>query len=162
MANHLLIVEDDELVQSLLAAYMKGEGYKVSYAGTGKEMMATLNAENIVLILLDLGLPDEDGLTPDPPNPGALVDPDHRDNPAPEPRGPVGGPGAGRRRLPDQAVRSRRSGAARAQYFGPRQEWRRRPAAGQRHRMRRLEDRCRRPQRHRPDRPGYHPDQRRV
>ena len=63
MANHLLIVEDDELVQSLLAAYMKGEGYKVSYAGTGKEMMATLNAENIDLILLDLGLPDEDGLT---------------------------------------------------------------------------------------------------
>ena len=40
MANHLLIVEDDELVQSLLAAYTKGEGYKVSYAGTGKEMMA--------------------------------------------------------------------------------------------------------------------------
>jgi DNA-binding response OmpR family regulator len=27
MAYHLLIVEDDELVQSLLAAYMKGEGY---------------------------------------------------------------------------------------------------------------------------------------
>ena len=63
MANHLLIVDDDELVQSLLAAYMKGEGYKVSYAGTGKEMMATLNTENIDLILLDLGLPDEDGLT---------------------------------------------------------------------------------------------------
>ncbi len=63
MAYHLLIVEDDELVQSLLAAYMKGEGYKVSYAGTGKEMLATLNAEKIDLILLDLGLPDEDGLT---------------------------------------------------------------------------------------------------
>ncbi|MAF49015.1 MAG: response regulator transcription factor [Rhodospirillales bacterium] len=63
MAYHLLIVEDDELVQSLLAAYMKGEGYKVSYAGTGKELLATLNAEKIDLILLDLGLPDEDGLT---------------------------------------------------------------------------------------------------
>ena len=63
MAYHLLIVEDDELVQSLLAAYMKGEGYKVSYAGTGKEMLAILNAEKIDLILLDLGLPDEDGLT---------------------------------------------------------------------------------------------------
>jgi DNA-binding response OmpR family regulator len=63
MAQHLLIVEDDELVQSLLAAYMKGEGYKVSYAGTGKELLATLNAQKIDLILLDLGLPDEDGLT---------------------------------------------------------------------------------------------------
>jgi len=48
MAYHLLIVEDDELVQSLLAAYMKGEGYKVSYAGTGKEMLATLNAERSI------------------------------------------------------------------------------------------------------------------
>jgi DNA-binding response OmpR family regulator len=63
MAYRFLIVEDDELVQSLLAAYMKGEGYKVSYAGTGKEMLATLNAEKIDLILLNLGLPDEDGLT---------------------------------------------------------------------------------------------------
>ena len=45
MAYHLLIVGDDELVQSLLAAYMKRECYKVSYAGTGKEMLATLNAE---------------------------------------------------------------------------------------------------------------------
>ena len=63
MAYHLLIVEDDELVQSLLAAYMKGEGYKVSCAGSGKEMLATLNTEKIDLILLDLGLPDEDGLT---------------------------------------------------------------------------------------------------
>lgn len=63
MSGHLLIVEDDELVQSLLAAYLKAEGFKVSYAGTGKEMLATLNSEKIDLILLDLGLPDEDGLT---------------------------------------------------------------------------------------------------
>ena len=63
MSGHLLIVEDDELVQSLLAAYLKAEGFKVSYAGTGKEMLAILNSEKIDLILLDLGLPDEDGLT---------------------------------------------------------------------------------------------------
>ncbi len=63
MTEHLLIVEDDELVQALLAAYLKAEGFKVSYAGTGKEMLATLNTEQIDLVLLDLGLPDEDGLT---------------------------------------------------------------------------------------------------
>tara|TARA_B100000315_G_C14583421_1_gene591681 strand:+ start:1441 stop:2148 length:708 start_codon:yes stop_codon:yes gene_type:complete len=63
MAEHLLVVEDDELVQALLAAYLKAEGFKVSYAGTGKEMLAILNTESIDLILLDLGLPDEDGLT---------------------------------------------------------------------------------------------------
>lgn len=63
MSEHLLIVEDDELVQSLLAGYLKPEGYKVSYAGSGKEMLATMNSETVDMILLDLGLPDEDGLT---------------------------------------------------------------------------------------------------
>ncbi|MEK9678300.1 MAG: response regulator transcription factor [Rhodospirillaceae bacterium] len=57
------MVEDDELVQSLLAAYLKAENFKVSYASTGKEMLAIMNSETIDLILLDLGLPDEDGLT---------------------------------------------------------------------------------------------------
>ena len=62
MTHHLLIVEDDELVQSLLAAYLQKEGYQVSLAGNGKEMHALLNSETIHLVLLDLNLPDEDGL----------------------------------------------------------------------------------------------------
>ncbi len=62
MTKHLLIVEDDELVQSLLAAYMQNEGFKISLATSGKEMLACIDSETIDLILLDLGLPDEDGL----------------------------------------------------------------------------------------------------
>ncbi|MEE8213574.1 MAG: response regulator [Alphaproteobacteria bacterium] len=62
MDKHLLIVEDDELVQSLLAAYIQNEGFKVSLAANGKEMLACIDSESIDLILLDLGLPDEDGL----------------------------------------------------------------------------------------------------
>jgi DNA-binding response OmpR family regulator len=62
MTKHLLIVEDDELVQSLLAAYMQNEGFKVSLATSGKEMLACIDSEAIDLMLLDLGLPDEDGL----------------------------------------------------------------------------------------------------
>ncbi len=60
---HLLIVEDDELVQSLMAAYLQREGFGISLAGTGKEMLAIIDSEQIDLILLDLGLPDEDGLS---------------------------------------------------------------------------------------------------
>lgn len=63
MTSHLLIVEDDELVQALLAAYLQNDGFKVSLASTGKEMFGVLNGEAVDLILLDLGLPDEDGLT---------------------------------------------------------------------------------------------------
>ena len=61
--RHLLIVEDDEFVQALLAAYLEKEGFKVSLAAAGKEMFAILDSEPIELILMDLTLPDEDGLT---------------------------------------------------------------------------------------------------
>ena len=63
MNSHLLIVEDDEFVQQLLAAYLQNEGFKVSLAASGEEMLAILDQEPIHLVLLDLGLPDEDGLT---------------------------------------------------------------------------------------------------
>jgi len=43
-SKHLLIVEDEELVQSLLAAYIQNEGFKVSLATTGKEMLACLDS----------------------------------------------------------------------------------------------------------------------
>ncbi len=63
MNSHLLIVEDDEFVQQLLAAYLQNEGFKVSLAASGEEMLTILDKEPIHLVLLDLGLPDEDGLT---------------------------------------------------------------------------------------------------
>lgn len=63
MTTNILIVEDDEMVQTLLAAFLRSLGFKISLAATGKEMLACIDSEEISLILLDLGLPDEDGLT---------------------------------------------------------------------------------------------------
>jgi len=60
---HLLIVEDDELVQSLMGAYLQRDGFAISLALTGKEMLASIDSERIDLVLLDLNLPDEDGLS---------------------------------------------------------------------------------------------------
>lgn len=62
MKPHLLVVEDDEMIQALLAAYLKKDNYRVSMAGSGGEMLALLDSEAIDLIVLDLGLPDEDGI----------------------------------------------------------------------------------------------------
>ena len=62
MNQHLLIVEDDDFVLALLGAYLQDDGFKVSLATSGREMLAILDREPIHLILLDLGLPDEDGL----------------------------------------------------------------------------------------------------
>lgn len=61
--GHLLVVEDDEMMQALLAAYLEKEGYEISAVITGKEMFVVLGKRQVDLILLDLNLPDEDGLT---------------------------------------------------------------------------------------------------
>jgi DNA-binding response OmpR family regulator len=60
---HLLIVEDEEFVRQLVAAYLEKDGHRLSVAGSAKGMHEVLNREKIDLIILDLGLPDEDGLT---------------------------------------------------------------------------------------------------
>ena len=61
-APHLLIVEDEEFVLNLLAAYLEKEGFRISCATTGASMMAQLSRTTFDAILLDLNLPDEDGL----------------------------------------------------------------------------------------------------
>ncbi len=59
----LLIVDDDVEIRCLLAEQLEGAGYAVLQAGNGQEMFATLAAGAVDLIILDLNLPGEDGLT---------------------------------------------------------------------------------------------------
>ena len=58
----VLIVEDDKYIMSLTTIYLKDEGYKTLAAITGKEAVALFYSNNPDIILLDLGLPDMDGL----------------------------------------------------------------------------------------------------
>lgn len=59
---HLLIVDDDKELCSLLSKFLSRHGYRVSIAHNGGEMTALLDASRINLIILDLMLPGEDGL----------------------------------------------------------------------------------------------------
>ncbi len=59
---HILAVDDDEQVRELLSDYLTHEGFRVSLAPSGAAMAAVLEAEPVDLILLDLRLPDSDGL----------------------------------------------------------------------------------------------------
>ncbi|MBC8339437.1 MAG: response regulator transcription factor [Rhodospirillales bacterium] len=59
----ILIVEDDEMVQAFLALHLENEGYDVFTAATGAQMISILSDEAPDLILLDLNLPDGDGLS---------------------------------------------------------------------------------------------------
>jgi two-component system, OmpR family, torCAD operon response regulator TorR len=58
----LLVVEDDPAILSLFVAYLEKDGYQVAGAATAASAEALVKKQEFDLILLDLGLPDEDGL----------------------------------------------------------------------------------------------------
>ena len=61
--EHLLIVNDDKEIRNLLTDYLEQADYRVSAVGDGKAMRRVLEANRIDLVILDLMLPGEDGLT---------------------------------------------------------------------------------------------------
>jgi two-component system, OmpR family, response regulator BaeR len=58
----ILIVEDEAHIAEILIAYCKNTGYSVEHLSSGKEVVKFVEDNNIDLILLDLMLPDIDGL----------------------------------------------------------------------------------------------------
>ncbi|MDP2828406.1 MAG: response regulator [Sulfuricellaceae bacterium] len=61
--THILIVDDDPGLLELLEEYLSGNGYSVSCAANGMELEQRLAEKNADLLLLDLMLPGEDGLS---------------------------------------------------------------------------------------------------
>lgn len=61
--SHILVVDDEADVRELLRNLLEPEGFTVSPAESGGRMRELLQTGDIDLVILDLGLPDEDGLT---------------------------------------------------------------------------------------------------
>lgn len=61
-AHRLLIVEDDERIGSTMLRALSSSGYDVRWVPTGGEAIEEVSAHRPELVLLDLGLPDLDGL----------------------------------------------------------------------------------------------------
>lgn len=61
--DHILIVDDDRDIRELLSEYLQKQGYRVSVASEGRSMRAALTRSAPDLIVLDLMLPGDDGLT---------------------------------------------------------------------------------------------------
>ncbi len=59
----ILVVDDDPRLCRLLSRYLTAEGYRVRTAGSGEEMRLLIGEETPMLVILDLMLPDEDGLS---------------------------------------------------------------------------------------------------
>ncbi|MDX6437994.1 MAG: two-component system, OmpR family, response regulator ResD [Gaiellaceae bacterium] len=62
MSGSVLLVEDEENLASLVRAYLEQEGYRVISVVTGAEALRVIEAEPVRLVVLDLNLPDMDGL----------------------------------------------------------------------------------------------------
>ncbi len=61
--DHILIVDDDAEIRSLLSQYLEKNGLRVMAVAEGRAMWQALEAGRIDLIVLDLMLPGDDGLT---------------------------------------------------------------------------------------------------
>ena len=62
MEGRLLVVEDDPQVRAMLTRALRYEGFEVAAAADGAEAMAALRSSRPDLLLLDLLLPDADGV----------------------------------------------------------------------------------------------------
>ena len=62
-AAHIAILDDEAEITTLLANYLQGQGYRVSQAHNGSALLALMAADPPQLVLLDLGLPGEDGFS---------------------------------------------------------------------------------------------------
>lgn len=61
--DHILIVDDDRDIRSLLAEYLEKQGLRCTTAADGREMKSVLDHHRIDLIVLDIMMPGDDGLT---------------------------------------------------------------------------------------------------
>ncbi|HSI49433.1 MAG TPA: response regulator transcription factor [Ideonella sp.] len=60
---HLAVLDDEPDITALLASYLQGRGYRVTQLHSGRALMALMASDPPVLVLLDLGLPGEDGFS---------------------------------------------------------------------------------------------------
>jgi len=63
MREKILIIEDDEKISDLVRLYLEKDGFRVAVANDGKQGLEKIARENLDLIILDLMLPEVDGLT---------------------------------------------------------------------------------------------------
>lgn len=59
----VLVCDDDENIVRALRVYLMGEGYNVVEAYNGKQMLEKIDREDVQLVLMDVMMPEMDGIT---------------------------------------------------------------------------------------------------
>jgi DNA-binding response OmpR family regulator len=60
--KHILVVDDEAQIRELLSIYLRKQGYDVLTASSSAETLSCLSGNPVDLIVLDIGLAQEDGL----------------------------------------------------------------------------------------------------
>lgn len=58
---HVAVLDDEVDITQLLATYLQAQGFRVSQVHSGRDLLALMARDPAALVLLDLGLPGEDG-----------------------------------------------------------------------------------------------------
>jgi DNA-binding response OmpR family regulator len=61
--THLAVLDDEVDITALLATYLQGQGFRVSQVHSGSSLVQLMERDTPALVLLDLGLPGEDGFS---------------------------------------------------------------------------------------------------
>jgi phosphoserine phosphatase RsbU/P len=62
MKKKILVIDDEEPIRKLLTRILNGSGYEVVTASNGKEALQKLDSQSVDLIMLDMNMPEMDGL----------------------------------------------------------------------------------------------------
>ena len=60
--KHILVVDDEPRIAEIARDYLERAGFRVAIAGTGADALAFARTKRPDLVVLDLGLPQMDGL----------------------------------------------------------------------------------------------------
>ncbi|MGZ4291539.1 MAG: response regulator transcription factor [Gaiellaceae bacterium] len=61
-AQKILVVEDEQAIASFVAAYLRKDGFTVQVTASGREALSVVGSDAPSLVVLDLMLPDLDGM----------------------------------------------------------------------------------------------------
>jgi DNA-binding response OmpR family regulator len=62
MSQRILVVDDEPQIRDLLSVYLIRQGFDVITAASSQETLEALGRKGVDLVVLDIGLADEDGL----------------------------------------------------------------------------------------------------
>lgn len=62
MAQHILLIDDDDTVSEMLTEYLASEGFRITSAFSGHEGEVAISSESFDAVILDVMLPDVNGL----------------------------------------------------------------------------------------------------